>query len=517
MSDQNPPVASLAPGHATDRPLIAVAVLASFVAFLDGSVVNLALPAISADLAHTGLSGLALQQWVVDGYLLGLGALILVAGAVSDQFGRLNVLRVGLAVFAVASVLCAVAPTGWVLVAARCLQGIGAAFLVPSSLAMINARFTGPAQARAIGTWTAWTGTAFVVGPPLGGLLVDSLSWRWVFGINIVPLAVTLYLTTKLVSEGRSEATREGELQEGVGPKRWGRIDFVGATLCAVGLSAAVFALIEQQRLGLSHPAVAGGLAVGLACLVAFPFWERRAPNPMMPLHLFTVRNFAVGNLATVFLYAAVSLGMLLVALFLQESVGLSATQAGLATLPLPVLSFFLARPFGTLAGLHGPRVYMAVGPLIAAVGFLLLAFSNPAGSAPFDFWTQMLPGLVVFGVGLSVTVSPLTAAVLAAVDPAQSGIGSAVNNAVSRIAGLIAVAFTGVIIGAAGDSAFAPGDFAGFRQGAVVVATLFAIAGLISAVGISNSKGDHRRVSPGEVAPCHDRVTPPPAIARRD
>jgi EmrB/QacA subfamily drug resistance transporter len=500
VQDQIPPVASLAPGRAADRSLIAVAVLASFVAFLDGSVVNLALPAIAADLAHTGLAGLALQQWVVDGYLLALGALILVAGAVSDQFGRLTVLRAGLVVFAVASVLCAVAPTGWVLVAARCLQGAGAAFLVPSSLAMINGRFTGAAQARAIGTWTAWTGTAFVVGPPLGGLLVDALSWRWVFGINIIPLAVTLYLTTKIPSDD-------------VGPKRWARIDFVGATLCAVGLTAAVFALIEQQRLGLSDPAVAGGLVVGLACLVAFPFWERRAPNPMMPLHLFAARNFAVGNLATVFLYAAVSLGMLLVALFLQESVGLSATQAGLATLPLPVLSFFLARLFGTLAGRHGPRVYMAVGPIVAAAGFLLLG----AAREPFDFWTQMLPGLVVFGVGLSITVSPLTAAVLAAVDPAQSGIGSAVNNAVSRIAGLIAVAFTGVIIGATGDSAFAPGDFAGFRQGAVVVAVLFAVAGLISAVGISNGQCDDRRVSPEAAAPSHDRATPPPALARRD
>jgi EmrB/QacA subfamily drug resistance transporter len=492
--------------RATDRPLIAVAVLASFVAFLDGSVVNLALPAIAADLAHTGLAGLALQQWVVDGYLLALGALILVAGAVSDQFGRLTVLRTGLALFAVASLLCALAPTGWVLVAARCLQGVGAAFLVPSSLAMINARFTGAAQARAIGTWTAWTGTAFVVGPPLGGVLVDALNWRWVFGINIIPLAVTLYLTTKIRSDD-------------IGPKRRARIDFVGATLCAVGLTAAVFALIEQQRLGLSHPAVSGGLVVGLACLVAFPFWERRAPNPMMPLHLFAARNFAVGNLATMFLYAAVSLGMLLVALFLQESVGLSATQAGLATLPLPVLSFFLARPFGTLAGLHGPRVYMAVGPLVAAAGFLLLALSLPpsVASAPFDFWTQMLPGLLVFGVGLSITVSPLTAAVLAAVDPAQSGIGSAINNAVSRIAGLVAVAFTGVIIGATGVSGFAPGDFAGFRQGAVVVAVLFAVAGLISAVGISNAQCDYRRVSPQEAAPTHDRATPPPALARSD
>jgi len=483
--------------RATDRPLIAVAVLASFVAFLDGSVVNLALPAIASDLG----GGLALQQWVLDGYLLALGALILVAGAVSDQFGRLTVLRAGLAVFAVASVLCAVAPSGWVLVAARCLQGVGAAFLVPSSLAMINARFTGAAQARAIGTWTAWTGTAFVVGPPLGGVLVDALSWRWVFGINLVPLAVTLYLTTK-VSEGRSAE---------VGLGRWTRIDFVGATLCAVGLSAAVFGLIEQQRLGLSNPAVAGVLVAGVACLVAFPFWERRAPNPMMPLKLFAVRNFAVGNVATVFLYAAVSLGMLFVALFLQEAVGLSASEAGLATLPIPVLSFFLARRFGSLAGVHGPRLFMAIGPVVAAGGFLLLMTTRE----PFDFWTQMLPGLIVFGVGLSITVSPLTAAVLAAVDPAQSGIGSAVNNAVSRIAGLIAVAFTGVIIGGTGDSGFVRGDFAGFHQGTLVVAVLLAVAGVISAVGISNAQCDCGRITPQAAAHSHDRATPPPAVAR--
>jgi EmrB/QacA subfamily drug resistance transporter len=474
------------PVDGTDRSLIAVAVLASFVAFLDGSVINLALPAIGREFG----GGLALQQWVVDGYLLTLAALILVAGAISDQFGRLTVLRVGLAVFAVSSVLCAAAPTGWVLVAARCLQGVGAAFLVPSSLAMINARFSGAAQARAIGTWTAWTGTAFVIGPPLGGVLVDALSWRWIFGINIVPLAITLYLTTKLSADDAAA--------------RPARIDFVGAALNAIGLTGAVYALIEGQRLGFAYPPVAVGLVVGAACLIAFPLWEHHTPHPMMPLHIFAARNFAVGNLATVFLYAAVSLGLLIVGLFLQETAGMSATQAGLATLPVPVLSFLLARRFGTLAGVHGPRLFMAVGPLFAAVGYLLMARAGE----PFNLWTQLLPGLVVFGLGLTITVSPLTAAILAAVEPAQSGIGSAINNAISRIAGLIAIAFTGVIIGGAV-------DFAGFRQGVLVTAGLFAVAGLVSAVGIRNEQCDVSRVSAESAAPCHDRATPPPAHAR--
>jgi predicted MFS family arabinose efflux permease len=221
----------------------------------------------------------------------------------------------------------------------------------------------------------------------------------------------------------------------------------------------------------------------------------------MMPPQIFSARNFAVGNLATVFLYAAVSLGMLLVALFLQETAGLSATAAGLATLPIPVFSFFFARWFGSLAGRHGPRLYMALGPLVAAVGYLLMT----RVSEPVELWTQLVPGLVVFGLGLSMTVSPLTAAILAAVDPAQSGIGSAINNAISRIAGLVAVALTGVIIGGRM-------DFGGFRLGLDTAAALLVVAGLISLVGIRNREGDYSRVSAEAAAVCHDRVTPPPA-----
>ncbi len=472
------------------RTLIVVAVLSSFVAFLDGSVVNVALPAISRDLD----GGLLLQQWVLDGYLLTLGALILVAGAISDAFGRLAVLRTGLAVFAVASLLCAVAPTGVVLVGARCLQGVGAAFLVPSSLAMVNARFTGTEQARAIGIWTAWTGTAFVVGPLLGGALVDTLTWRWIFAINLLPLAVTLYLTTRLVPEpGATDA------------KGRARVDVVGAVLTALGLTGTVFALIEQQRLGFTDPLVLGSLTVGVACLAAFPWWERRSPHPMMPLSIFASRNFSVGNVATVFLYAGVSLGMLIVTLFLQETIGLSATAAGLATLPIPVLSFFLAARFGELAGRHGPRLYMACGPLVAAAGYALMALALPSGRDGFNFWTQLLPGLVLFAVGLAVTVSPLTATILAAVDPAQSGIGSAINNATARIAGLIAVAFISVIVGGTI-------DIAGFRRGVLVAAVLFAAAGVVSAFGIRNIRPALGTVSTIASAGCHDRPGPPPA-----
>jgi EmrB/QacA subfamily drug resistance transporter len=463
--------------------VLVVAILASFVAFLDGSVVNVALPAMARDL-H---GGLALQQWIVDSYLLTLGALILVAGAISDVFGRVPVLRWGLVAFGAGSVLAVAAPSGGVLIAARLIQGVGAAFLVPSSLALINSTFGVHDQPRAIGIWTAWTGTAFVLGPLLGGLAVDLLNWRWIFILSAAPVVATFVLSVGLTTA--DEPRRSGA-----------RIDVLGAVLAAAGLAGTVYALIELQRLGLVHPAVATSLAVGLLSLAAFVGWQFHAEHPMVPMHLFSIRNFGVGNLATVFVYAAVSIGTLMVTLFLQEIAGFGATEAGIATLPLPILSFLLAARVGALAAKFGPRLFMSVGPLTAALGFVLMR-PQPGH---FDFWVQLLPGLVLFGFGLTLTVTPLTSAILAAVDPSQSGIGSAINNAVSRIAGLIAVALAGVIAGGAL-------DYGSFRRLTLVTAALFAVGGVVAAVGIRNPAKPAKPVAAEAIAQCHDRAGAPP------
>ncbi|QTG82996.1 MFS transporter [Arthrobacter crystallopoietes] len=440
------------------RPVLWVAILASFVAFLDGAIINVALPAMTDDLG----GGLALQQWVVDSYLLTLGALILIAGSLSDGFGRIRILRLGLVLFGLASLACALAPTGVVLIAARAVQGVGGALLVPSSLALIMSAYRGAARGHAIGLWTGWTGTSAIAGPLLGGLLVDVLNWRWIFAINVLPIAVTLLILGRL-KEPSSVPSRPP-------------LDVVGAALAAVGLAGIVFSLIEQQRLGWSHPGVAGSLALGVASFVVFLWWENRTAHPMMPLRLFRIRNFGIGNIATAFIYAALSLGMLMVVLFLQQVAGFSATQAGLATLPVALLMLLLSGTFGGLAARFGPRVFMAVGPLMIGIGYLLMT----AARMPVNFWTQLLPGLLVCGVGLAITVAPLTAGILSAVGPVESGIGSAINNAVSRIAGLIAVALAGVILGGVLDDA-------GFRRVLVVVAVVAIAGGLVSALGIRN------------------------------
>jgi EmrB/QacA subfamily drug resistance transporter len=454
----------------TQRRILIVAILSSFVAFLDGSIINVALPAISAELG----GGLALQQWVVDGYLLSLGALILVAGSLSDTFGRVRVLRAGLIWFGITSLACGLAPTGEVLVIARLLQGVAAALLVPSSLALITSNFSGVAQGKAIGAWTGWTGVAGIAGPVLGGVLVDSASWRLVFLINVIPIAVTLFLLRRV-----EEPTRSGA---------GGRVDLLGAGLAAVGLGGPVFALIEQGRFGWASPVVYVPMIVGLIAFAAFLWWEARAPQPMMPLGLFRERNFAVGNLATVGIYAALNLGFFLFALYLQQVGGYSATLAGFAGIPATVMMLLFATLFGTLAGRYGPRLFMTVGPIVAGVGFLLLLTAVP----PVDFLLHVLPGIILVGLGLAITVAPLTSAVLGSIHPDQAGIGSAINNAVSRVAGLVAIAMTGTIVGSTL-------DVAGFQRAMVVVAVLMFVGGIVSWLGI-------RTPVPTEAAPTESR-----------
>ena len=454
------------------RTVLVVAVLASFVAFLDGSIVTVALPAIARGLGAAGegpASGadLSLQQWVVDAYLLALGSLMLVAGSLSDTFGRVRVLRAGLVAFALTSLLAALAPDPSLLVAARALQGVAAALLVPSSLALITSTFTGQAQGRAIGTWTAWTGVAFLVGPLAGGALVDTVGWRWVFAVVVVPVALTLVLMTRL----------PGDAHRG-GPDQPARVDAVGAVLAAVGLAGPVFALIEGQRVGFGAWFVVVPLVVGVVALATFVWWERRAPQPMMPLDLFRTREFAVGNLATVGLYAAINLGTLTIPLVVQELAGLSATLAGLVTLPTTIVSLLFSTLFGTLAARHGPRLFMTVGPLITASGFLWMLLVRD----PIDVLWHVVPGVVLFGFGLAVTVAPLTSAVLSGISPARSGIASAVNNAISRVAGLVAVAFLGVIAGGAL-------TVDGFHRVVVVVAVLLAGSALVSFVGLRGAR----------------------------
>lgn len=442
--------------------VLTVAIIVSFIAFLDGAVINVALPSIADELG----GGLALQQWAVDAYLLTLGSLILLAGSLSDSFGRLRIIRIGLWGFGATSVLCAIAPTGEFLVIARALQGAAGALLVPSSLALIIATFAPSEQGRAIGRWTAWTTAAFLVGPLLGGVLVDLASWRLVFWINILPIAVALLLARRL----GHDAPRTDPAH----------IDWLGAGLGVVGLGGTVFALIEQGRYGWTSPVVAVPLVVGFVALVLFVLQERRSPHPMLPLELFSRRNFAAGNLATVFIYAAFSLGPFAMTIFLQQSGGFSATMAGLATLPPTIMLVLLGSRFGELASRVGPRVFMTAGPVIVGVGYLLTL----AVRAELVYWWQFLPGILVIGLGMAMTVAPLTATILGAVDPVRAGIGSAVNNAVARIAGLVAIASISVIAGS-------QLDVAGYRRTAAAVAVMLVIGGLVSWLGIRNPKAE--------------------------
>ena len=447
----------------TQKLALIISILASFVAFLDGSVVNVALPAITRELG----GGLTTQQWVVDAYLITLGSLMLLAGSLSDLYGRKRIMTYGLIGFGAASLLCAVAPTAELLVGARALQGISGALLVPSSLALIIATFKGKSEGTAIGSWTAWTGIAYIIGPILGGFLVDTASWRLVFAINAIPVILCLFLLARLSTEDHRQAVR---------------LDGWGALLCSLGLSGLVFGLIEQPHYGWTHPLVLGSTLGGFLLLLMFVWYERRAKSPMLPLSLFSIGNFRAGNIATFGIYGGLSIATFLLAIYLQQIVGYSALSAGMALLPVTIIMFFLSSKFGALAGKYGPRLFMTAGPLIAGVSFVFFALLPHHPS----YWVHILPSVLVFGLGLSMTVAPLTAAVLGHIPSGEAGIASAINNAVARIAGLLTIALIGVVTGA-------QLTITSFQRAMFVTALLVAAGGIVSWIGVSNAPA-HKR-----------------------
>lgn len=444
------------------RWTIVASVLGSSMAFIDGSVVNVALPYMANDFGV----GLSSMQWVVSAYLLMLGALILVGGSLGDIFGELRMFGVGVAAFGVASVLCAFAPDATTLIVFRGVQGVAGALLVPASLAVLTATFTGAERGAAIGQWTAWSGISFVIGPLVGGSLIDATSWRVIFLINVPIALATLLLVVRL---GGMKQTRRANL----------RVDVAGAVLCVTGLGLLVTGFIEQPSRGWSDPVVAGGLAGGAALLGAFVGYELRTPLPMLPLRLFRLRNFSVTNVETLSVYGALSGMSVFLTLFLIEFGHFSALRAGAALLPITVVMFFLSPRTGKLSMAIGPRWFMALGPVIAAVGVLYYA-RLPAHPS---YVRDLLPALLVFAIGLSLTVAPLTTTVLADATAQDAGVASGVNNAVARIGGLLAVSILGITASSGGTHL----TERGFHHTMLAVAGLLALGGVAGAIGIRN------------------------------
>jgi len=445
------------------RWILVATILGSSIVFIDLAAVNVALPPIQRDLG----GGLAAQQWIVDAYLLTLGSLILVGGSLGDIFGEVRLFTIGVASFGVASVLCAVAPDITTLIVFRGVQGIAGALLAPASLALITSTFEGAERGAAIGTWAAWSGISTVVGPLLGGWLIGVSSWRVIFFLNVPIAVVTLGITLLFIPRAGRFASRA-------------RVDYLGGVLCALGLGGVVYALIEQPRLGWTHWSVLGGLIVGTASLVSFVAWEAQARAPMLPLRLFASRNFAVTNVETLAVYGGLSAWGFFLALFLQQLSGYSPFRSGLATLPVTIILFFLSRYTGRLSVRYGPRLFMAAGPLLGGLSLLALARMP----VQLNYWVDLLPPLIGFSLGLALTVAPLTTTVLSDAGPGDAGIASGVNNAVARIAGLVAIAAVGLAAASGGAHKLTPH---GFHVAMVIVGLLLCAGGAIGAVGIRN------------------------------
>ena len=448
------------------RLILITAILGSAVVTIDSSIVNVALPAIERDLG----GGLSAQQWVSNAYALTLSSLILVGGSLGDIYGERRVFAIGIAAFGLTSIACAFAPTMGILIGARALQGAAGALVTPASLAIIVAGFAPQQRGAAIGSWTAWSAIASIIGPLAGGAIVDATSWRWIFALNVPLAAGTLLLVFAAVPVGAHAAGR--------------RVDVIGAALCSIGLAGVVFGLIEEPHRGWGSPLIIVTLIGGIVSLAAFIEYERHAAQPMLDLDLFARRNFAVGNVETLSMYAGLAILFFFLTIYLQQVAGYSALQAGLATLPVTVVMFALSRRFGALADRLGPRLFMGGGPLIAAVGILLLARLG----LHVSYLTDVLPAMIIFALGLTLTVSPLTATVLAGADETDAGIASATNNAVARVAGLIGVSVIGVVVaGTLVGGTFAPDESSvhAFREAIVACAVLVAAGGIVGALGI--------------------------------
>jgi EmrB/QacA subfamily drug resistance transporter len=465
---------------AAGRWLLATAVAGSGMAFLDSTVVNVALPDIGRDLGAS-TSGL---QWILNGYLLTLASLILLGGSLGDRYGRRRIFVLGIGLFTAASLLCAVAPTTELLIFARLVQGVGGALLTPGSLAIIEASFRPGDRARAIGAWSGLGGVAGALGPLVGGYLIGAISWRAIFVINLPIGIFVAWAATRHVPESSD-------------PMATGRIDLRGAVLAALGLAGTTYALIEAPGRGASAAILLSGIG-GVLALVAFFVGERRAANPMLPLEIFRSRQFSAANGVTFVVYAALGGFFFLLVSFLQISLGYTPIEAGIASLPVTLLMLLFSARSGALAQRIGARLPLTVGPLVIALGLLLMTQINPGDS----YVTTILPSIVIFGLGLTLVVAPVTATVLAAADSRHSGVASGVNNAVARVAGLLAVAVQPVVAGLTGDSFYDPAKMThGFHVGMIVCAILAAGGGILAWLTIS-STDHHAEAEPGGDTP---------------
>jgi len=458
----------LAFGTSRGRWVIAATVLGSGIAALDATVVGIALPTIGRSF-HSGVGTL---QWIVSGYSLTLAAFLLLGGSLGDRLGRKRMFCIGVIWFALASMCCGIAPNAGVLIVARVLQGVGGALLVPASLAILQASFLPDDRSRAIGAWSGLGGIATAAGPLLGGYLITAASWRWVFFIN-VPLAIgVLLMAIRHVPESRDPSTA-------------GHVDFVGAALAVLFLAGLTYGLIEGPAHGWTSPAVLGSLIVAVVAAPLFLLAEHAAANPMLPLGVFRTRQFSGANAVTFIVYGALGGALFLLPLELQLVSRYSPLESGLALLPVTLIMLTFSARSGQLSARIGPRLQMTAGPVVVGAGLLVLTRATEGGG---DYLTQVLPAILIFGLGLAITVAPLTSTAMAAAPAEHAGVASAVNNVVARAAGLLAVAVLPLLAGITGAAALEPHHFAGgFRTAVIIAGLTCAGGGLLAALTIRN------------------------------